>query len=106
MIKRFIDIFVPINFCNLQCSYCYVSQFDRKYHREKNYDVKFEYSPEIVKKALTQERLGGVCHFNACGNGETLIPEALVDYIRVILENGHSVMIVTNGILTDRIKNT
>lgn len=104
MIKRFIDIFVPINVCNLQCKYCYVSQYDIKFNRKKDYKVKFNYSPEQVKKALTQERLGGCCHFNACGNGETLIPEKLIEYIRVILENGHSVMIVTNGVLTERIK--
>lgn len=104
MIKKFIDILVPIRACNMQCSYCYVSQYDRKYNLEKDYNVQFNYSPEQVKKALTQERLGGVCHFNVCGNGETLIPEQLVDYVRVILENGHSVMIVTNGILTERIK--
>ena len=104
MIKKFIDIFVPIHVCNMQCSYCYVSQYDKKYHREKDYKVQFNYSPEQVKKALSSERLGGICHFNVCGNGETLIPEQLVDYIRVILENGHSVMIVTNGVLTDRIK--
>ena len=104
MIKKFIDIMVPVEVCNLKCSYCYVSQYDSKYHHKKNYKVVFKYSPEHVKKALTKERLGGVCHFNLCGSGETLIPESLVDYVRVILENGHSAMIVTNGVLTDRIK--
>lgn len=96
-IKRFIDIHVPIFACNLKCSYCYVSHMPQK-------KVKpiFEYGPETVKKALTQDRLGGVCHFNVCGMGETLIPEELIDYIRVILENGHTVMIVTNGTLTKR----
>lgn len=104
MLKKFIDIYVPIEFCNFKCSYCYISQYDEKYHKTKNYKIPFNYSPEVVKQALTQERLGGICHFNVCGGGETLIPEKLSEYVRVILENGHSVMIVTNGILTDRIK--
>lgn len=103
MIQRFIDIFVPVHICNLQCKYCYVSQCDLKYNRTKDYNIKFDYTPEHVKHALTQERLGGVCHFNVCGSGETLIPNILVEYIKGILENGHSVMIVTNGTLTDRI---
>lgn len=96
-IKKFIDIHVPIFYCNLKCGYCYVSQLPQTRVR-----TCFNYSPEVVKKALSQERLGGICHFNVCGMGETLIPEQLVDYIRVILENGHTVMIVTNGTLTKR----
>lgn len=97
-VKRFIDVHVPIFNCNLRCSYCYVGQHQIT-------DTKkpiFEYTPEQVRKALTIERLGGICHFNVCGMGETLIPEELVEYIKVILENGHSVMIVTNGVLTER----
>ena len=62
----------------------------------------FEYDYDTVKKSLTKERLGGICHFNVCGMGETLIPKEIIEYVKVILENGHSVMIVTNGILTDR----
>ena len=96
-IKKFIDIHVPIFACNLKCDYCYVGQNPQ--------DVKktvFQYEVETVKMALTQERLGGVCHFNVCGMGETLIPKELVHYIRAILENGHTVMIVTNGTLTNR----
>ena len=98
-IKKFIDIHVPIFNCNLKCSYCYVSQVP-----QDNKKTIFNYSPEIVKKALSVERLGGICHFNVCGMGETLIPYELLQYIQVILENGHTVMIVTNGTLTNRFK--
>lgn len=101
-IKHFIDIFVPVYVCNLKCSYCYVSQYNEQCEDKKQVSFKFNYTPEHVKKCLSQERLGGICHFNMCGFGETLIPKELVNYVRLILENGHSVMIVTNGILTDR----
>ncbi len=98
-IRKFIDVHVPIFYCNLKCEYCYVSQ--NRQNTDKPY---FKYAPEIVKRALTQERLGGICHFNVCGMGETLIPEEVINYIRVILENGHTVMIVTNGTLTNRFR--
>lgn len=100
MIKRFIDIHVPVTACNLKCHYCYVAQ-NHLFGTEK---ITFKYSPETVKAGLSIERLGGICHFNVCGLGETLIPSELIDYIRVLLENGHYVMIVTNGLLTNRFK--
>lgn len=103
-VKRFVDIFVPVKVCNLKCSYCYISQYNGKFNNDKGYKINFDYSPEYVKKALTVERLGGLTHFNLCGAGETLLPVNLIDYVKAILENGHSVMIVTNGVLTERIK--
>lgn len=96
-IKKFIDVHVPIFTCNLRCGYCYVGQTQQNVKK-----CEFKYSVDTVSKALSQERLGGICHFNVCGMGETLIPVELVDYIRAILENGHTVMIVTNGTLTQR----
>jgi organic radical activating enzyme len=97
-VKRFIDVHVPIFQCNLKCSYCYVG----KHQLDNIKPPIFEYDYDTVKKSLTKERLGGICHFNVCGMGETLIPKEIIEYVKVILENGHSVMIVTNGILTDR----
>lgn len=99
-IKKFIDIHVPISVCNLKCHYCYVTQ-SKLNNKEKTI---FRYSPEIVRKALSKKRLGGICHFNVCGLGETLIPSELIDYIKGILLEGHTVMIVTNGTLTERFK--
>ena len=96
-IKKFIDVHVPIFYCNLKCNYCYVGQCSQNV-----IPCKFQYSSEVVKRALSVERLGGVCHFNVCGMGETMIPRELIEYIRVILEDGHTVMIVTNGTLTER----
>lgn len=98
--KRFIDIHVPITTCNLKCHYCYVNQMCKS-NTEK---VRFDYTPEHVGKALSVERLGGKCLFNVCGLGETLIPKELLRYIEVLLREGHHVMIVTNGTLTERFK--
>lgn len=98
--KRFIDIHVPVSACNLQCHYCYIAHEGNR-NKEKTI---FNYDCETIKEALTATRLGGACHFNVCGAGETLIPPKIIDMMRVILENGHYVMIVTNGLLTERIK--
>lgn len=96
-IKRFIDIHVPVYNCNFKCQYCYVGQKE-----QPKRSTKFFYSPEVTKKALTKERLGGICHFNVCGLGETMLPKELSAHIKGILENGHTVIIVTNGSLLER----
>ena len=96
--KRFINCHVPVTTCNLRCPYCYVTQ--NKWWDSKL--PKFDYSPEHIGKALTQKRLGGVCHFNMCGSGETLLPPEMVEIIREILKNGHTVMVITNGTVTKR----
>ena len=96
--KRFIDCGVGTFACNLRCHYCYVAQnflFTQKV-------PKFKYSAEHVGKSLSKERLGGTCMFNICASGETLIPREIVSYTKAILEQGHYVMIVTNGMLKTR----
>ena len=40
--------------------------------------------------------------FNLCAGGETLIAEEVIDVTKEILKQGHYVMIVTNGSLTNR----
>ena len=63
--KRFIDCSVNTFACNLKCHYCYVAQnylFTQKV-------PKFKYSAELVGKALTKKRLGGICMFNICASG-------------------------------------
>lgn len=98
--KRFIDVHIPINKCNLRCHYCYVTQTgDRDIE-----STPFSYSIETIKKALTVERLGGICHFNLCGLGETLIPKETFDITKALLENGHYVFIVTNCTLKNRLE--
>jgi len=97
-LKRFIDIYVPVTTCTLHCHYCYI------FHQGlfKNKLPEFKFSPEVVKKTLSKERLGGVCLINMCGGGETLLPPQITDYIKALLENGHYVMVVTNGTVSKR----
>ena len=91
--RRFIDIYVPVETCTLRCHYCYITQ-----HRLFAKSLpKFKYDVETFRKALSKQRLGGVCLLNFCGGGETLLPPEMPDYIRAILEEGHYVMVVTNG---------
>ncbi len=92
-IKRFIDVLVPVTTCTLRCHYCYIT-----HHRLFGGKLpKFSYTPEQFRHALSQKRLGGVCMFNFCGGGETLLSLDLLDFIKAILDEGHYVMIVTNG---------
>ena len=96
--KHFIDIYVPITTCNLTCEYCYVAQqnlFKAEYNALK-------YSANFIRQALSKERLGGVCCFNFCGGGETLLLKNIVEIIEQLLLEGHYVMIVTNGTVTKR----
>lgn len=97
-IKRYIECHVPVTTCTLRCSYCYITQ-----HRLfEGLLPEFRYSPEHVRKALSKERLGGICLINLCGAGETLLAKEVVEYARAFLEEGHYVMIVTNGTISQR----
>ena len=92
-IKHFIDVVVPVSSCTLRCSYCYVTHhrlFDSKLPT-------YPFSVETWRKALEPKRWGGVCLLNFCAMGETLLSPELIDYIRVSLELGHYVMVVTNA---------
>lgn len=92
-LKRYIDIYVPVEACTLRCHYCYIT-----HHRLfANKLPKFKHSPELFRKALSKKRLGGTCLLNFCGGGETLLPPELPQYIRAVLEEGHYVSIVTNA---------
>lgn len=91
--KRFIDIYVPVEACTLRCHYCYIT-----HHRLfANKLPKFKYDVETFRKALSKERLGGTCLLNFCGGGETLLPPEMPRYIKAVLEEGHYVMVVTNA---------
>lgn len=96
--KRFILLEIPVTTCNLRCKYCYITQ-------QKRWKAKlpvFKYNAEQIRKALSVKRLGGVCLFNLCGGGETLLPPEMTNIIRALLEEGHYVEVVTNGTITKR----
>lgn len=97
-LKRYIDCIVPIEGCTLRCHYCYIT-CHRKFNNNK---AEFKYTPAQIKAAMTKERLGGTSLINLCGAGETLIPEVVLDYVKVLLENGHYVMVVTNATISQR----
>ncbi|WP_195408495.1 radical SAM protein [Bacteroides congonensis] len=97
-IKRYIDCYVPITTCTLRCHYCYIVQ----HGLFANKVPKLIYSAETVKRALSKERLGGICLINFCAAGETLISKDLLEYIRVLLEEGHYVMVVTIATISKR----
>lgn len=92
-LKRFIDIYVPVTTCTLRCHYCYIT-----HHRLFDGPLpKFKISPDDFGKALSHDRLGGVCMLNLCGGGETLLPPNMPSYIKALLKEGHYVMVVTNA---------
>lgn len=97
-IKRFIDCYIPTETCNLRCHYCYIAQ-NRKFN---NKILKLKESYDNIKKAFSKERLGGTCLINLCAGGETLISDDVLPLVKILIENGHYVMIVTNGTITKR----
>lgn len=99
-LKRFIDLYIPTETCNLRCSYCYIT-LQRKF---VNKIAKFPQTTDEIQKAFSKERLGGACLFNICAGGETLLAEDMVRVLKVLLEEGHYLMVVTNGMLTKRHK--
>ena len=93
---RFINCYVPTQACNFRCQYCYIGQ--RKEFDNQIY--KALYPEDVIKRATSIERMGGVCIFNLCAGGETFLSMDIIGYIRLLLENGHNVSVVTNGTIT------
>lgn len=97
-LKKFLDCYIPTETCNLRCHYCYITQ-KRKFHNKL---AEFTKTPEEIRKAFSTERLGGKCLINLCAGGETLLAEDILPIIRALLEEGHYLMVVTNGTMTKR----
>ncbi|MBO4712072.1 polysaccharide pyruvyl transferase family protein [bacterium] len=96
--KRFIDCALPAEACNLRCHYCYITQ-QKKFN---NKITPLDHSVTEIRYALSKSRLGGICLINLCANGETLLPQETIDIIYALLEEGHFVMVVTNGTPTKK----
>lgn len=94
--KRFINCYVPTQACNFRCAYCYIGQ--RKTFGNQMFHC--QYPLDVIKKATSKERLGGICIFNLCAGGETLLSPDIIPIIRLLLENGHNVSVVSNGTIT------
>ncbi len=97
-IVKFIDCYVPTEACNFKCAYCYIPTLQNFANKTR----KLNYDPEHIGKALTKERLGGVCIFNLCAGGETLLSNDVVPITEELVKNGHYVMIVTNGSISKK----
>jgi hypothetical protein len=70
----------------------------------KNKLPEFKYTADVIGKAFSQERLGGICLLNFCAQGETLLCPEIVPILKSILEQGHYIMVVTNGTTTKQIE--
>lgn len=102
-IKRFFDCQVPVNLCNFQCDYCTVGQWKLIQGKGPEKYTPFKYPVEQMAAAVRPERLGGICAFNLCGNGETFLHPQIMDFIALLLKQGHFVSIVSNGTITSAI---
>lgn len=98
-IKRMINAGLTASACNFKCGYCYISHINEE---QSTRIPKFRETPEIIGKALSRERLGGLCLFNLCANGETLLPKEIPAILYQILAQGHYVELVTNGTIEAR----
>ena len=101
-IKKFIDCYIPVCNCNLKCNYCYISTWESFKQIENS--KKIEFSPELIRKALSKKRWGGSLMLNFCAAGETLLCNELIPIVEQLLEEGHYCMIVTNGTITPKFK--
>ncbi len=97
-IHKFIECSVPIKACNMRCQYCYVTQNKWWSSGKPDYSL----CMDKITEAFSVRRLGGTCMFNMCAMGETLIDSEVLQIAKKLIENGHFVMIVTNGTLTER----
>lgn len=99
-LKRYFDVYVPVTACNLRCSYCYITQL----HVAAKEVKPLKYSISHIRKALSLDRMGGKCLLSLCAGGETLLAPYIVELTRELLDEGHYVMLVTNGLPTACIK--
>lgn len=97
-LRRFIDCYIETETCNLKCHYCYIAQA-KKFNNKL---VKFSHTPDEIAKALSKEKLGGSCLLNLCAGGETLLSPEVLPVVKALLQEGHYVMIVTNGTVDKR----
>lgn len=98
---RFFNCPIPVTGCNLRCDYCYlVQQGNEKLLDFKETNEGFKYSVEHMLKALTPERLGGICAFHICGEGETFLWADIVKFAYGLYEMGHFVSFTSNCTVT------
>lgn len=97
-IKRYLDVYIDTETCNFKCHYCYIALTER-FNKQL---YKMKHTPEEIRQAFSKERLGGACVINLCAGGETLLSPDVLPTVRALISEGHYVMIVTNGSMTNR----
>ncbi len=85
-IKRFLECTVPVTSCNLDCSYCYIKQENRRNKRLPFSNI----DPVTIGQALSTERLGGICYISLCGAGETLMWKHITTLTNELLKIGRA----------------
>ncbi len=100
-VKRLIMLSVPTSICNFRCHYCFLNQRKEAY---QGLQAPMEYTPEQVARALSVERMGGICFINSCAPGETLLTKNIDLYFKALVEEGHYLEIVTNLTITPMIE--
>ncbi len=93
-LKRYIEAYIPVNICNMKCSYCYLDKNISKVVCGLSHD------PEEIGRALSFKRLGGPALINLCAAGETTLLQELPLLMEELLAEGHVLSVVTNGIYT------
>ncbi len=96
-IKKVILLAIPMSICNFRCHYCYLSQREESF---QGVQPEMRYTPEQVAEALSPTRIGGLAYFNFCADGETLLVKDIDLYVKLLLEQGHYVEVVTNLTIT------
>lgn len=99
IMRKYVGIHVAVNVCNLKCPYCYVGQTGEF----KNNPILSHY-PKYIRLCLSQKRLGGQCLIVICGSGETLLSDKIIEVCHELLMEGHYLHIVTNGTITNKIR--
>lgn len=95
-IKRFITCNVPVTACNFKCDYCYLRNCGNPAIKD------LCLPPKELAERLSVERLGGICYFNLCADGETLMQPQLIQFVKELTKRGHYVDIITNGTLSNK----
>ena len=94
--KRFFECLLPSSNCNLKCDYCYVIQEGRNLGKMAH----FQYSPEYIRRALSVDRLGGICYFSICAAGETLLSNELISVVKELEKQKLNIPVMIAGATT------